>query len=76
MRVRVKADDGSSDGGDEEVATVSEDVDSVIPEVLLTNERRRKVEVELLGSVVRKSVVWVNVVVDKRGGLQDDDVFA
>ena len=51
-----------------------EDVDPVLPEVLLTDECGREAEAELLSGVVGESVVSVNVVVDERGGLQNDDV--
>ena len=58
------------------MAAVPEDVDPILPEMLLPNERRRKLEAELLSSKVGKSVVVVDVVVEERGGLQDDDVVA
>ena len=76
MSVRVDADDGCSNRADKEMAAVMEDVHPVLPEVLLPNKRRREAEAELLSSVVGKSVVWVYVVVDERGGLKDDNVVA
>ena len=72
--MRVDADDGCSNRADKEMAAVMEDVHPVLPEVLLPNKRRREAEAELLSGVVGESVVSVDVVVDERGGLQNDDV--
>ena len=74
--MRVDIYDSSGDRADEEMTAISEDVHAIIPEVLLAHERIGKAEAELLSSVVGQSVVSVNVIVNERGGLQDDDVVA